>query len=88
MAQPVPATLRELRHQRGLTLSALAVLCEAMDGPHISRIERGLIKPRPATIVRMARALGLDAMRMKAILENPTPDLAGEDDEVRAGAGA
>ena len=40
----------------------------------VSRIERGLIKPKLATAVTLARALGIDAQRMAAILDNPTPD--------------
>jgi transcriptional regulator with XRE-family HTH domain len=60
-------TLRELRRQRGLTLEALAVLGQT-DPATISRIERGKVKPKPETVVRLARGLGIAAQRMQAIV--------------------
>lgn len=61
-------SLRELRRQRGLSLEALAVLA-GMDIASLSRIERGLQQPRPETVVRLAKGLGIAALRMKEILE-------------------
>jgi transcriptional regulator with XRE-family HTH domain len=65
-------TLRELRLRRGLTLEAVTVLSgdDSLDPATISRIERGLVDARPATIVRLARALGISARRMRAICEH------------------
>lgn len=60
-------TLRELRKQRGLTLEALAVLA-GIDPGGVSKIERGLAQPRPETVVKLARALGIGARRMNAIV--------------------
>ena len=62
-------SLRELRRQRGLSLEALAVLA-GMDIASLSRIERGLQRPRPETVVRLAKGLGIAALRMKEILEH------------------
>jgi transcriptional regulator with XRE-family HTH domain len=59
--------LRTLRHERGLTLEAVAVL-GGIDPATVSRVERGLVQPHPETIVRLARALGVSARRMASIL--------------------
>ena len=43
-------------------------------------LERGLIQPRPDTIVKLARALGIGAYRMRDILSAPPtaePEPAG-----------
>jgi transcriptional regulator with XRE-family HTH domain len=62
-----PVGLRELRKQRGLSLEAVAVLA-GLDIGTISRVERGLRSPTPETIVRLGRALGISAQRMRQIL--------------------
>jgi transcriptional regulator with XRE-family HTH domain len=41
-----------------------------MDIASLSRIERGLQRPRPETVVRLAKGLGIAALRMKEILEH------------------
>jgi transcriptional regulator with XRE-family HTH domain len=46
-------SLRALRQQRGLTQEAVALL-GGIDTALVSRIERGLAKPRPTTVVRLA----------------------------------
>ena len=61
-------SLKELRQKRGLTVEALGVLGD-IDGGTVSRIERGLVQPKRATVVKLARGLGISAKRMKAILE-------------------
>jgi transcriptional regulator with XRE-family HTH domain len=63
--------LRDLRAQRGLTLEATGIL-GGVDPATVSRIERGLVKAKPDTTVRLARALGVSAGRMKQILAAPT----------------
>jgi transcriptional regulator with XRE-family HTH domain len=60
--------LRELRKERGLSLEAVSVLA-GLDIATLSRIERGIQQPRPDTVVRLARGLGIAARRMQAILE-------------------
>lgn len=62
--------LRQLRDDRGLTLEAVSVLA-GVDIATISRIERGLVEPRPDTVVKLARGLGVSARRMVAIIEAP-----------------
>jgi transcriptional regulator with XRE-family HTH domain len=60
-------TLLELRHERGLSVEAVALLAE-IDKGTVSRLERGLIKARPATVVKLAKALAIRAERMDVIL--------------------
>lgn len=50
--------LRDLRHQRGLSLRALAELCELSPNT-ISLIERGATSPSVSTLHRLATALGV-----------------------------
>lgn len=59
--------LKQLRKQRGLSMEAVGMLA-GIDTATVSRIERGLVRPRPDTIVRLARGLGIRATRMKEIL--------------------
>lgn len=55
--------LRDIRRSRGLTLEAVAFLAD-VDPATISRIERGEVKPRPATVVRIPRGLGVSVHRI------------------------
>jgi len=64
--------LRELRRERGLTLEAVSVLAD-VDVATVSRIERGLCEARPATVVKLAKGLGIGARRMAEILKPGTP---------------
>jgi transcriptional regulator with XRE-family HTH domain len=54
----VGARLRELRQQRGLSLRALAELCELSPNT-ISLVERGVTSPSVSTLQRLATALGV-----------------------------
>jgi transcriptional regulator with XRE-family HTH domain len=65
--------LREVRRERGLTLEAVAYLGQ-VDQATVSRIERGLVKPSPETVVRLARALGMTIARLTALLEAESAD--------------
>ena len=60
----VGRNIRALRKRRGLTLEALSALC-GVSGNDLGRYERGEITPRPATVQKIARALGvpLEAIR-------------------------
>lgn len=60
--------LRALRAERGLSQDAVAVL-SGLTGAEISLLERGKVSPRPETVVKLARALGIGARRMGRILE-------------------
>jgi transcriptional regulator with XRE-family HTH domain len=53
----VGSRLRNLRHERGLSLRALAELCELSPNT-ISLIERGATSPSVSTLQRLATALG------------------------------
>src|SRR5262249_20570080 len=50
--------LRQLRRDRGLTLEAASYLSK-LDIATWSKVERGLVKPTPETVVKMTRALGI-----------------------------
>jgi transcriptional regulator with XRE-family HTH domain len=66
-AKPAANGLRQLRQERGLTLQAVSVL-SGITAAEASMLERGLIQPRPETIVKLARGLGVSAYRMRDIL--------------------
>jgi transcriptional regulator with XRE-family HTH domain len=68
MQTATPGTLRDLLQARGLTLEATAVLAGA-DASTISRIMNGHQRPRPVTVVRLARALGISAKRLQAMCD-------------------
>lgn len=60
-------SLRDVRKSRGWTLAELGGLA-GVDAATISRIERRRAKPRPETIVRIARALGLTVDRVRGMV--------------------
>ena len=63
-ADKTPGSLRALLADRGLTNEATAILA-GVDPATVSQIINGRRAARPATIVRLARALGVSAQRMK-----------------------
>lgn len=64
---------KEERLRRGLTQEACAILA-GTDTATISRIERGLVRPRPETVVRLAQALGIGARRMEKLLSTSSEE--------------
>jgi transcriptional regulator with XRE-family HTH domain len=66
-------SLREFRQQRGLSQAAIAVL-GGVSQREVSLVERGEVRPRPETIVKLAKAFGVGAERMAAILATPAAD--------------
>ena len=56
--------LREIRKRRGLTLEAVAYLA-GIDAATVSRIENGVVQPKPETVVKIARALGVTVARLR-----------------------
>ena len=68
MQTVTPGTLRELLQVRGLTMDAVAVLA-GVETSTISRVVNGHQRPRPATVVRLARALGISARRLQAMCD-------------------
>ncbi len=69
MPQSRMPTLDELLAERGISSDALAVLSE-VDFATAYRIRNGQARPRPATIVRLADALGIGPRRMKQICDS------------------
>lgn len=65
--------LRRLRAERALTLEAVSVLA-GVDTATVSRIERGISRARPDTVVRLARGLGISARRMARLIDSSTGD--------------
>jgi len=59
--------LRQHRREQGLTLDAVGVL-SGRDPATISRIERGIVRPNPSTIARVARALGISVSRLRKLM--------------------
>ena len=55
--------LRRIREQRGLTLEAVAYLA-GVDTATVSRLENGVVRPKPETVVSIARALGVSVSRI------------------------
>ena len=55
--------LREIRKTRGLTLEAVGYLA-GVDAATISRLENGQVRPKPETVVSIARALGVSVSRI------------------------
>jgi transcriptional regulator with XRE-family HTH domain len=76
-------SLRELREKRGLTQEAVGLL-GGLDVSQVSRLERGLSKPRPTTVVKLARALGIRVSTMQTILANQPPGESGQDGQADA----
>jgi plasmid maintenance system antidote protein VapI len=66
-------TLRELLDARGLTMDAAAVLGQ-VDTATISRICSGQARATPQTVVRIARALGVNARRMARLCDQAWRD--------------
>lgn len=64
---PTGYDLRQLRQDRGLTQGAVAVLA-GITNVEVSLLERGKVSPQPATIVKLAKGLGIGAERMRDIL--------------------
>lgn len=60
--------LRTFRQQRGLTQDQISVLGD-LSAAAISRIESGQARARAATVVKLARALGVKASRMQAMCD-------------------
>lgn len=65
---PLPPTLGELLGDRGITHPSAAVLA-GVDTATIWRIVNGKSAAKPETIVRLAKALGVDAKKMKTMCD-------------------
>jgi transcriptional regulator with XRE-family HTH domain len=59
-------TLKELLAERDLRYDAVALIA-GVDKATICRIANGKAHPRPETVVRLAKALGISARRMETI---------------------
>jgi len=69
--------LRQFRAERGLSQAAIAVL-SGLSQREVSLVERGQVRPRPETVVKLAKALGIDAQRMALICATPAQDGQGQ----------
>ena len=74
------ARVRELRHERGLTLKALG-RSAGLSHPFLSQLERGLARPSVGSVERIATALNVP---VGALWTVPRPETA---EIVRAGEG-
>jgi len=64
----LPDTLGDLLTERGISHPAAAVLA-GVDTATIWRMVNGKLTPKPATVVKLAKALGVDAKRMQAMCD-------------------
>jgi transcriptional regulator with XRE-family HTH domain len=69
-----PSALRTARERAGLTQHELARLVGAAGGERVSRWELGTSVPRPDFLVKLARALGIPALRLIHV-DGEVPDL-------------
>jgi transcriptional regulator with XRE-family HTH domain len=77
--------LRELRLQRGLSLEAVAYMAgDEIDIATISRVERGEVRPRRDTVVKLARAFGISINRMVRLLSEDVADRGDQDERAPA----
>jgi transcriptional regulator with XRE-family HTH domain len=63
-----PGALRELLRERGISMDAAALLA-GLDTATVSRIVNGKRRPRPVTVVRLAKALGIGARRLQVMCD-------------------
>ena len=75
------ARVRELRHERGLTLKALGRRA-GLSHPFLSQLERGLARPSVGSVERIATALDVP---VGALWTTPRPEAA---QVIRAGEGS
>ena len=61
--QWVARRLRELRRERGITLSALSELV-GISAPHLSRLEKGERQPSIGTLLQIARVYGVSVSHL------------------------
>ena len=73
MSTRIPPTLRELLASRGLNMISAGVLA-GVDTATISRICSGQARATPQTVVRLARALGVNARRMARLCDQAWRD--------------
>lgn len=64
--------LAELREQRALTLRELSAL-SGIATDTINQIELGHRKPRPSTLRKVAKALGVEPQELRGTEETATP---------------
>lgn len=69
----VGRALRDLRHERGLTLVELAARCD-LSQPFLSQVETGRARPSMESVFRLARALDTTP---QALFRAPVPSGAG-----------
>jgi plasmid maintenance system antidote protein VapI len=90
MSNPAPLNAAALFSSRGLAYPAVAVLAE-IDTSTVVRIVKGEVRARHETVVALARALGVDARRMRRLCDahylaarSAEADAAPEQEALRA----
>jgi transcriptional regulator with XRE-family HTH domain len=68
----LPVRLRVLRGEKGWTTEQAAKEA-GLTYDSLSRIERGLAHPRATTLVRLAKAYGVEAEELMSLEVNPPP---------------
>ena len=68
MEQEATLTLRDLLTERGITMEAAGLLA-GVTGSTISRIASGQSRATPKTVVKLAKALGVNALRMRSMCD-------------------
>ena len=61
-------TLREQRRRLHMSLEATAYLANVHEST-VSRVERGMVEPDPATVVKLAKAYGVSVKKFRELLE-------------------
>lgn len=69
-------TLRDLRKSRDIPMDALALVSRC-DISTISRIENGKARAKDETVVRLAKALGVSARRMRKLCDTALCERSG-----------
>ena len=80
-------TLRKFLTDRGVRMDAAGLLA-GVDASTISRIASGQARARPATVVRLATALGTSARRMQVMCDESWQSAHVDDEDSTADSGA
>jgi transcriptional regulator with XRE-family HTH domain len=80
------ARVRELRHERGLTLKALG-RSAGLSHPFLSQLERGLARPSVGSVERIATALNVPVGALWSAPRPETAEVVRANERTRPGSG-